>query len=765
MEAGDSARAPCVRLVKPLVVTIDQATGKGTGTLYLRNETNKPVELALSAVAAPANSSSYAEFSDDSGAKPIGLYEKEKLEPKKTLQLTVTVAEMWDDGEMDFNLSNHYGTESFGKFHVIRRPVGIKLDGTDKLKLALVDGNVTRILLRNDDAQDYTVNWSLLNGEDICAAQNAPLRAKSSFMLECTPQIPVRWWSPGHYLDLIKSDASRDGYRLVLAPQVPATRPGQTLKVFAGEATLDYYKPGTRKFWAYLVTIVVLILGGISSLFLSYWIPNKLQRLDLKEKLLDLARRTANLSMRIDTRVSVLVRLERQRLTSLLESRWALSPDFTPVAVQVKAGIAKLQAKVEILEKMDAVLSQRDGMDLLPSQRVEIDSELEVARLALSKAEVSDADIDVARKAVDDISQTVSHLDDEGAQTALGVQLGEKVDKTKKRLDGLKKTSETLPTLKQSAPQLVNGLLDTITNVTDPKKIDRGDYSRIDWALAGADILIEYVDLLDKTPAGKVGEVKDRRQGKAPNLLLALQRQSADGLRSASLVLREMKDDVYPEDLLQALDPKAGKADFQYDPHVVYENAPVEFRVRFANTAYDTSAAREELRVKWNFGDNLDAEGLIVTHYFKPIKFRFPPMLRLPGLFAAKIKGGFTGRQKPEIAQLSKKAARDIGRPMLVIATVATPNGTAIPLKECLTVHPSELGQKSERTWAEVLKLAAALLIAVFGMVSGAQDQIQKLDVLPGLVAVFLIGFTADSIKRLLTDQPPQTETSPPSKA
>jgi hypothetical protein len=62
-------------------------------------------------------------------------------------------------------------------------------------------------------------------------------------------------------------------------------------------------------------------------------------------------------------------------------------------------------------------------------------------------------------------------------------------------------------------------------------------------------------------------------------------------------------------------------------------------------------------------------------------------------------------------------------------------------------------GLLSERTVTEGLRLTAALLIAVFGLVAGAKDQLAKLDVLPGLVAIFLVGFGADTIKNLLTSK------------
>ena len=41
----------------------------------------------------------------------------------------------------------------------------------------------------------------------------------------------------------------------------------------------------------------------------------------------------------------------------------------------------------------------------------------------------------------------------------------------------------------------------------------------------------------------------------------------------------------------------------------------------------------------------------------------------------------------------------------------------------------------------------------MFALVSGVKDQLLKLNLLPGLVAVFVIGFTADTVKNLLTQK------------
>jgi hypothetical protein len=83
---------------------------------------------------------------------------------------------------------------------------------------------------------------------------------------------------------------------------------------------------------------------------------------------------------------------------------------------------------------------------------------------------------------------------------------------------------------------------------------------------------------------------------------------------------------------------------------------------------------------------------------------------------------------------------------------VVDANQKVVELTRVVQVRPTTVGSYvDDRAWTEALKLAAALLIAVFGLVAGARDQLLKLDILPGLVAVFLVGFGADTIKSLLT--------------
>ena len=66
-------------------------------------------------------------------------------------------------------------------------------------------------------------------------------------------------------------------------------------------------------------------------------------------------------------------------------------------------------------------------------------------------------------------------------------------------------------------------------------------------------------------------------------------------------------------------------------------------------------------------------------------------------------------------------------------------------------VNPSTLQNSvSERTRAEVGRLAIALAVAVFALVAGVKDQLAKLDLLPGLIAIFVAGYGVDVLKNLI---------------
>ena len=66
-----------------------------------------------------------------------------------------------------------------------------------------------------------------------------------------------------------------------------------------------------------------------------------------------------------------------------------------------------------------------------------------------------------------------------------------------------------------------------------------------------------------------------------------------------------------------------------------------------------------------------------------------------------------------------------------------------------IRVWPTRRMKVRASLWMELSRLSLALAIAGVGLIAGAREQILRLDTLPALIAVFLLGFGSDRIKNM----------------
>src|SRR5262249_51096115 len=138
-----------------------------------------------------------------------------------------------------------------------------------------------------------------------------------------------------------------------------------------------------------------------------------------------------------------------------------------------------------------------------------------------------------------------------------------------------------------------------------------------------------YVEFADGTSDP---QVKGRLLERESRLTSYLNVQSWKALCDAKLLLQEMKQDLYPERLKEALTANPVEARINMEPAVAYEEEPLEFSVRFSNDAITSARARDEWACSWTFGDKLHSKGWLVAHYFLLPK-RGPFRVREPKLF------------------------------------------------------------------------------------------------------------------------------------
>jgi len=210
--------------------------------------------------------------------------------------------------------------------------------------------------------------------------------------------------------------------------------------------------------------------------------------------------------------------------------------------------------------------------------------------------------------------------------------------------------------------------------------------------------------------------IQSRLNGRRDQLLQLLGTRDWRTLRAARGLVEQMRQNIYPEDLIEAL--RAKKASITIDQQVARPYSPLELCVCFDVYQYNHAKALEQLRCVWTFDDGLTEKGWYVCHFY----------------------------QEPA----ERTITADIP---LSIAAATAGTSDAIQFTQKLSVRQTTSSFSKQYLLAGGLRFAIAFFIALVGLVGGARDQLAKLDVLPALIAVFLLGFGADTIKNVFTQK------------
>lgn len=712
---------PALQIVGACEVVIDRNTGAGETQIHLRSAT--PLTGTLTGVVnTAAGLQPQITFKAAQGAGEGQEVYSLTIDPKKITTVVASVTGVKQVGEFEADLA--FEGNNFGKVKIIHLPFAVTIDGPDpnKADLALVDDAVTSMTLKNDDPKAYPVIWRLnVNGKEVCGGQ-LTLPAKGVGLIQCKASEP---FTPARIQDLFKVE-STEGNSLLLYPVLSGTTSSFDMsspwKIIPVKASVSSFGPSTQQVWGYVGIIIVLILGGLTSLLLSQALPNRLRRLNIKERLETIARATANLSSQIGSRLQVLLRLERNRLEELLQARNTFSPDFAGIAARCSEGTTQLESRVALVQQIDVALErleQKLASNPPPSRIAAIEALIDDAKVLLSKAEPSAKDLEAAQTAITEASKRCDTLNQ--PDEIFGQSLAKRVLEVAADITNNFDKKPVFQKLDTALPGPFKAVQRVPANTLT---IVPAQYADLDMAVEKLLLMKEYVVLFEGTQDPAMLQRLDQNRNR---LLGYLQLQSWPAMRSAQLLMREMKDDVYPERLQQAL--LARSATISMKALRAYDRAPLEFCVCFSSDTLEKAAAREEWTCQWVFSDDFNETGWSASHYFE---------LERTDYFA------------PLKETVYPVKATFLDNTGTVLNDPAT--NKPLTLEKQITVFPRrKQGWFGDRARTELLKLMAALFVAVFALVSGAREQLMKLDILPGLIAVFTVGFGADTIKNLLT--------------
>jgi hypothetical protein len=704
--------AGSLKLVEPPPVTIDPANS-GSTLLHLINVSATAVPVVLSAGPLISKQTGRALEATVSFSLPDGTRSGAVFAPQDTLVkdqpliVKVNFSNAWEAGESEatlFNDSTRIGTVKTIKY---RFPFNVHLDTTTPVPVRR--GKASVLVLKNEDEMTYPIHWRLGLAGSRARAGSMTLAPKSSTTIEFKP--PADWFE-SRFGGLFKDDLRNGLLTLQYAPRGTVANPFSPVQEIPLQASLSYWREPVKAFWSTLFLLLVLTLGVVTSFFLNYWIPNKLRLLTLKEWLGRVAAKTRNLSTRIDSTLRVVLRVERRRLEESLNKRMTLSPDFGDTASQAERALQVLEQRVDLLEDIDSTywkLSSAAASGLSPSFCDSIYRKLGEAEDRLEKSNPQDPDTQATRTLLTDAAALlkVTSIDDRTLQDLR--------DRFLKLWPDFQDTGAVAGTasfgrLKPRFEKLLARCQDIAGNPA--QKVTAENYLWLDTTCVKLALAREYVELAEARP----GESTTENQEREKRLVEYLSQDNGEALGEARLLVKQMREGIFREDIENEIATK--NFSIEIEPLTVYAYEPVLFQVRFRRPSLNQAAALQRVSCIWCFGhDGFMERGWSTCHFF-------PETLR-----RATVKASFED---------------SLGRPIL------DKDGQPVSLEREI---PQILFRKlpvGERLKVELIRTGAVLIAAMLGLLAGARTELLKADLSTGVVAVFLLGFSADALKNLL---------------
>jgi hypothetical protein len=760
------------------------ADGTATGSMILRNDTSASLPIHLSG----------GDLSSKSPSKQLliqpALTPKDSnLDSKQNLEVKIAIAGLYEDGDWQTTIQND-GAD-VGTVRILRTspPFALSLDVAtpDAPELTFVKGEPGHFRLKNDDPREYQILWQYSVGgytvrsTDSPAASRTqdrgwisrwfskdassnsgqpeapvtPLTLSPRGQQEFTFSPPLKWFG-GSFAGLFK-DKVADGRLTVsmVSPQCP-TRSALS-KTFKVKTTLLTTTGARREGWADFWVFVFLAVGGIFSLSLNSLLPNQMRRTKMKQRLSSVGARISGLSYDLASRLRVLVGLGQRLITDRLRNLTWTSPDFAGDMQDIEQAMTRLETRLQFLERLSIVRTNfiRMRAEVLPASMIfgietTFDKIVEIGE----KSDPSDPDVQTAvgliKSVEDQLAQGIlSNVDFAKSLADRVATYKTDFDQTNGRIgktDTCKRIRALLPGPFVRLESVDGTKLTAAADVSSAQ-----DYMDLDGRLFELQIIREYVDLVEGLAS--TSNLRTRITGHEGELVNSLSRSSCEAAYAATLLLQEMKSGFFKEDIRAEIE--AERVRIKVDRGEIQRYQPCEFRLEFQKLDLNPACARQEWTCRWFFKlgeQTLTEEGWVITHYFgenDSYKLKIVLTHNVDGTeLAVPDLEPFKGEIK-----LVPEARRQFSNVLKFV----------FQLKFADARKEWKKGRRRSGKTLDYLRLAMALVIALFGLIAGAKDQLLKLDLLPALLAVFMVGFGADQIKNLLTQKTSVPDaTSPP---
>jgi hypothetical protein len=658
--------------------------------------------------------------------------------PGATLRVEANVGNLSGAGVASAPLFN--GNFELGRLQVVEAnaPLDISISGkggTDQ-RLAMTDGENAEVTLKNNDATAYPLDWSFQIDGRVLQSGELQLGPQGTSRIDLLPTDDLYLWT-----DYVRPSDKTGQLLLSLHGPPEVARevlPERTLQV---SLLMQRLNPSWTSFWSHVFVTLILLLGGLLSLVGNSVLPNILRKIHLRRRINDLANGTDGISTRVDAYLRMLLRMERKRIGLLLDRSWAISPSSTERLEAVAAAIDRLAKRLKVAERLDEIRRKLEDISPTapPSVTEDIDSKLQMAATHLYSFVLTDEDVNAANRILDTEAASLATVGDTDALARMIAT----------NFRDLKVRQKFLPysyynDLKAAIP----GLFELLNQPFDDfRNIPRQMIFAIDYGIAAIQMAFDYAIMRASTPAAAAGVVSVSVSGSVSGsgtgnvqssrerlivhqkeLIGLLGTLSWPALRELRALIQEMRENIYEQDVLEEIGTP-GQAKIAFDPRTVRAYLPVLFSIRFKDPRFNDAAAIRRLTCKWDFPNETLDQDWKICHFFR----------------GNEMKRG-EGRDVTVSVRVESQKAVEA-------AASAGGKEAARPLRNALSATIEVLRAERpsySRAFAEAVRFFIAFGVALAALLSGALQQIEKLDFIPATIAILALGFGVDSIKNLL---------------
>ncbi|HMC31467.1 MAG TPA: hypothetical protein VKL99_11580, partial [Candidatus Angelobacter sp.] len=575
------------------------------------------------------------------------------------------------------------------------------------------------LTVANDDAMTYPVSWKLWIDDRLAAEGNDTLQPSSSNHLQIKPDNDFYTWPSS---GMLQDDLAKARLSLRFAPPGVLQDTTLPIKDIGYKIRLRYFSKGYQQIWNLVWVFLFLTAGAAISIAANVGIPNQTQRNAVHKQLRELGDRINALGPAADSSAVTFLRVERSRLEKRLHDTNFFSPNLAADLPQIRQGIDLLNSRVQVISE---IRDLQEALHQTPSVSPSImDSGLRTCRKNLKTAvqpDLSAQDISNVRASNAAVQQQLDSLGQDDPVLSAAILARETALKNR-----LPQAGQQDPAWQVFSPEL-QGILQSVMNA--PAGISPDEYYNRDMATQIAMACADYVAYrkLLSDP-----EVIARVESEAANAK-GMQEQTYPALLRGRSILVCIRQNAPASRVLEALQSTPPKAEIQVTPSTPSTYDLVSLQVRFLDPALNIDAVHQQFTCKWEVEHLPPKEGWSISHYFT----KWSTKKR-----RANEEQQKTDQGPPQANQIVVKFFDNNQNPVI------QKSGTA-PVKLEKTVSVQQ-GAKPSRILIEVIRTGLVLLVALLGLVATAQDKIANLNIVQAMLAVLLLGITADTVKNLL---------------